>query len=276
MEVGSLVCSLKSTYPFVNFFGLFSGFIMQARRPSAVPALAIILPRPSLTRRRSSLLSNSTSPHTPRSSGSPAYSSVFLPSGNNRKSIDSWNSSNCDGADDEFEWKPEQTLLLSRVSFFLLIYLLLVGFASHYLYSLCIGLILTFFSPLGFGQPQTLDALPSHLLTPFNGAVPPSNLLDKIARGVSQAKGSEEWPHSLRATRVKLMELARLQATQDARRKAIPEEEDDDSIEYFDGSNDVLQQTTNTPPKRPLYRQSSMDFLKPNKLDLKNNDNISR
>lgn len=110
--------------------------------------------------------------------------------------------------------------------------------------------------------------------------MPPSNLLDKIARGVSQAKGSEEWPHSLRATRVKLMELARLHAkdtAQDARRKAILEEEDDSNLEYSDnGSNEVLQQTTNTPPKRPLYRQSSMDFLKPNKLDLKNNDNISR
>ena len=53
-----------------------------------------------------------------------------------------------------------------------------------------------------------MDALPSHLLTPFNGPVPPSNLLDKIAKGVMHAKGPAEWPHSLRATRAKIVELA--------------------------------------------------------------------
>ena len=36
---------------------------------------------------------------------------------------------------------------------------------------------------------QTLDVLPFHLLEPFNGPVRPSNLLDKILRGVAEAKG---------------------------------------------------------------------------------------
>jgi transcription factor SPN1 len=125
-------------------------------------------------------------------------------------------------------------------------------------------------------------------MTPFNGPIPPSNLLDKIARGVTQAKG-EDWPHSLRATRVKLIELARTMAEEDAKRhKMIPEEQDMDCSEYpsyLEG--DVLQQTTNIGigttglgigiglgPRRPLYRQSSMDFL--NSSDLKDTDTINR
>jgi hypothetical protein len=127
---------------------------------------------------------------------------------------------------------------------------------------------------------QTLDALPSHLLTPFNGPVPPSNLLDKIARGVSHAKGPNEWPHSIRATRAKLLELARIrakEAAEEKRTKSIAEEEDDDySSGYF--GDIVLQPTTNTPasPRKPLYRRSSMDFIASAKLDLKDNDNLSR
>ena len=118
---------------------------------------------------------------------------------------------------------------------------------------------------------QTLDALPSHLLTPFNGPVPPSNLLDKIARGVAKIKNPVDWPHSMRATRAKIVELARQRAG-DARdgsgSDTIVEEESD--------SSDVpLQQTTNIGLKR-LYKQSSMDFMKPPKLDLKDNANITR
>ena len=87
-----------------------------------------------------------------------------------------------------------------------------------------------------------MDALPSHLVTPFHGPIPPSNLLDKIARGIAQAKGPVEWPFSLRATRVKLIEIAR------ARSK-------DDSPNENDGP-------VPTPAKRrALYRQSSMDFI---------------
>ena len=88
--------------------------IMQVRRPSGVTPLAIVLPHPPLPRRRSSLLSATSisSPRTP-SCGSPKCSTLFFNNATNRKSTDSWNSSNAD--DCEWEWKPEQTLLLSRV-----------------------------------------------------------------------------------------------------------------------------------------------------------------
>ncbi|KAI0359812.1 hypothetical protein OH77DRAFT_1493326 [Trametes cingulata] len=169
--------------------------------------------------------SSASGPHTPPPRNSPL---PITSSASNRKSSDSWNSSNYDGADDEWEWTSEQTRLLSR----------------------------------------TLDALPSHLLTPFNGPVPPSNLLDKIAKSVICAKGPVEWPHSLRATRTKIIELARLRATEDTSSDTIAEEETSDK--------DVLQQTTNTGPKRPLYRQSSMDFMQSSKLELADSSTIAR
>ncbi|KAI0649063.1 hypothetical protein C8Q79DRAFT_998945 [Trametes meyenii] len=172
------------------------------------------------------MLSSVSDPHTPPPRNSPL---PVMSSASNRKSSDSWNSSNYDGADDlEWEWKPEQTRLLSR----------------------------------------TLDALPAHLLTPFNGPVPPSNLLDKIARSVISAKGPAEWPHTLRATRAKIVELARLRGTEDTSSDTIAEEEISDK--------DVLQQTTNTGPKRPLYRQSSMDFMQSSKLDPDESSTIAR
>jgi hypothetical protein len=71
------------------------------------------------------------------------------------------------------------------------------------------------------------------------------------------------------------MELARTRA-KDAKAthdRVIPEEHDFD--ELFDFCEDMLKATTNTPPKRP-YRQSSMDFLLTDRLDLKNNDSINR
>lgn len=119
---------------------------------------------------------------------------------------------------------------------------------------------------------QTLDALPAHLLTPFNGAVPPSALLDKIARGVSQAKGPLDWPHSMRATRAKIVELARMRA-----REALNESASDTIAEEDSTDSDaVLQQTKGASSKRPLYRQSSMDFMQPAKLDIKDNSNLIR
>ena len=128
---------------------------------------------------------------------------------------------------------------------------------------------------------QTLDALPAHLVTPFNGPIPPSNLLDKIARGVAHAKGPVDWPHSIRATRVKLLELARSRAKEDAvvesRRRAIQEE---DAVEIADGSASACSDPHNAPDqpvrRRPLYRQSSMDFIKPGAAPLKDNPNIAR
>ncbi|KAF9061337.1 hypothetical protein BDP27DRAFT_363857 [Rhodocollybia butyracea] len=153
--------------------------------------------------------------------------------------MDSWNSSNQDvGEDCDSEWKGEQILLLSR----------------------------------------TLDSLPSHLVTPFNGPIPPSNLLDKIARGVANAKGPVEWPHSLRATRVKLIEIARQRAKEDSSRTSrfvVPDEND---IACYSGDSDVnvglTRKSSRVISRRPLYRQSSMDFM--NTDDRKNGDNITR
>ena len=99
-------------------------------------------------------------------------------------------------------------------------------------------------------------------MTPFNGPIPPSNLLDKIARGVSDAKGPVDWPHSIRATRVKLIELSRIRAKEQSQKLADQESDDDPT---YTGRNYNLQ--------RPLYRQSSMDFI--NSADLKENDGIA-
>lgn len=134
---------------------------------------------------------------------------------------------------------------------------------------------------------QTLDALPAHLVTPFHGSIPPSNLLDKIARGVANAKGPVDWPHSIRATRVKLLELARARAKEEAlaeKRRHIIQEEDAVEIEdgsasnysYTHGGADKPLRTVGMGPRRPLYRQSSMDFIKPGAADLKDNPNIAK
>lgn len=85
----------------------FTSTTMQTRRPP-LPALPI-------PRRRSSLLSlnSAASPHTPRSSGCFDACPPPVCYAAHRKSTDSWNSSNAD--DMEFDWKPDQILLLTRV-----------------------------------------------------------------------------------------------------------------------------------------------------------------
>jgi hypothetical protein len=122
---------------------------------------------------------------------------------------------------------------------------------------------------------QTLDALPANVLTPFIGPVPPSNLLDKIARGVAQAKGPNEWPYSPRATRAKLVELCRARAkeasAEQKRHNTIEEEDMDQDLEQF---REVLKRTTNI--RRPLYRQNSMDFMQSAKSELRGTDAFSR
>ena len=106
--------------------------------------------------------------------------------------------------------------------------------------------------------------MPSHLLSPFNGSIPPPNILDKISRSIIHAKDPLEWPHSIRATRIKLIKLARSRAE---------ENQNPEGRRSTDSTADILQPTTNV-PKKPLYRQSSMDFLKGNTL--KNEKNIER
>ena len=125
-----------------------------------------------------------------------------------------------------------------------------------------------------------MDALPAHLVTPFHGPIPPSNLLDKIARGVSQAKGPSDWPHSIRATRVKLLELARSRAKEDAVPKHQPHVIKEE-VEIEDGSHySYFHQGEEKPlgdlPHRPLYRQSSMGFIKPTVKEIRENTNIAR
>ena len=186
---------------------------------------------------------------------SPVQHPLYLPPTDNRKSSDSWNSSNYDPADDpDPEWKSEHVLLLTRV---------------------CLQSPPIYHIPFTNHTPQTLDALPAHVLTPFIGPVPPSNLLDKIASGVAQAKGPNEWPYSLRATRSKLVELCRARAKEvstEKKRPTIIEEEDMD--QGLEQSREVLQHTTNI--KRPLYRQSSMDFMQSAKLELCGTDAFTR
>ncbi|KAI6108069.1 hypothetical protein F5141DRAFT_1203510 [Pisolithus sp. B1] len=213
--------------------------------PSSISPLALLAPRPQIPSTHASpstpaghrVSGLSSLPHTPQRS--PVASHIFIsPPSVHRNSTDSWNSSNYDLEDPAAVWKDEEVRLLSR----------------------------------------TLDALPAHLITPFNGPVPPSNLLDKIARGISAAKGPNDWPHTIRATRIKLLELARVKAQEE--RYANIHEQVDTSARSSSASksekrlrtpdpSEVLQQRTNTPlgVRRPLYRQSSMDFLSPVGLD---------
>lgn len=100
---------------------------MQPRRTSnGLTPLSIVLPHPQLPRRRSSLLSLVTSPRTPRTNGSPTCSSIVFSV--NRKSTDSWNSSNQDLDDLDYDWKPDQILLLRRVCL-----LFFASFCAHWM-----------------------------------------------------------------------------------------------------------------------------------------------
>lgn len=122
---------------------------------------------------------------------------------------------------------------------------------------------------------RTLDALPSHLLTPFNGPVPPSNLLDKIARGVAEAKGPADWPHSQRATRAKIVELARHRTRESTPIAGITEEPGED-----DELREILKPSSRINRRKALQRQSSMDFIPDEELakkdNIKDNKTINR
>lgn len=220
--------------------------------PASISPLALLVPRPQIPANHASpstpaghrVSGLSSLPHTPQRS--PVASHIFIsPPSAHRNSTDSWNSSNYDLEDPAAVWKDEEVRLLSR----------------------------------------TLDALPAHLITPFNGPVPPSNLLDKIARGISAAKGPNDWPHTVRATRIKLLELARIKAREE--RYANLHEQVDNTTRSSSASksekrsrtpdpSEVLQQRTNTPlgVRRPLYRQSSMDFM--SSLGLDKHESITR
>jgi hypothetical protein len=87
------------------------------------------------------------------------------------------------------------------------------------------------------------------MLTPYGGA-PPANLLDKVARGILAAKGSNDWPHSTRATRAMLVEIVRSRAREERSKSVIKEE------------GEVVGRDGSPLARRPLYRQSSMDFIR--------------
>ena len=75
----------------------------------------------------------------------------------------------------------------------------------------------------------------------------------------------------MRATRAKIVELARVRA------KEPRDGSGSDTIAEEDSTDEApLKQTTNLGLKRPLYRQSSMDFMQSAKTNLKDNANISR
>ncbi|KIL58755.1 hypothetical protein M378DRAFT_200399 [Amanita muscaria Koide BX008] len=102
-------------------------------------------------------------------------------------------------------------------------------------------------------KPEQVLLSTPHLVTPFIGPVPPSNLLDKIARGIAHAKGPLDWPHSVRATRVKLVELAKKRAKDES----LQHSDVSDRENQFDAECDAKRQNI----RRPLYRQNSMDFM---------------
>ncbi|CAE6536296.1 unnamed protein product [Rhizoctonia solani] len=99
---------------------------------------------------------------------------------------------------------------------------------------------------------RTLDNIPSHLMTPYVGVIPPPNVLDKLARDIALSRTALEWPHSVRATRVKLNELCRRKPVKKAAERRAAPQPTRTTVE------DVPE---SAPSRRPLYRQSSMDFL---------------
>ncbi|KAH7341613.1 hypothetical protein B0J17DRAFT_714775 [Rhizoctonia solani] len=101
---------------------------------------------------------------------------------------------------------------------------------------------------------RALDNIPSHLMTPYVGVIPPPNVLDKLARDIACSRTALEWPHSIRATRVKLHELCRRKTVQKATERRAPPGRPTPR-------NTVEVAPESAPPRRPLYRQSSMDFL---------------
>lgn len=129
----------------------------------------------------------------------------------------------------------------------------------------CLSVFSSLF-PLYLAFKQTLDALPSHLLTPFNGPVPPSNLLDKIARGVAEAKGPAAWPHSQRATRAKIVELAHHRTRENTPIAGIAEEPGEG-----EEPREILKPSSRINRRKAMQRQSSMDFIPDEELGKKDN-----
>ncbi|CAE6478229.1 hypothetical protein AG1IA_05273 [Rhizoctonia solani AG-1 IA] len=185
------------------------------RRPGL---LHLVMPHPALDQTAASSPSSTVaSPHTPRRT--PRHLPESLPHTRTSVASDKPRSSidswnSVDTNELVWEWKDEELELLSR----------------------------------------TLDNIPSHLMTPYVGVVPPPNVLDKLARDIALSRNALEWPHSVRATRVKLHELCRRKTVKKAIDRRAPPAEPTPR-------NTVEVVSESAPPRRPLYRQSSMDFL---------------
>ncbi|CUA68431.1 hypothetical protein RSOLAG22IIIB_03467 [Rhizoctonia solani] len=182
------------------------------RRPGL---LHLVMPHPALDQTAApSPSSTVASPHTPRRT--PRQTPDSLPRARTSVASDKPRSSidswnSVDTNELVWEWKEEELELLSR----------------------------------------TLDNIPSHLMTPYVGVVPPPNVLDKLARDIALSRNALEWPHSTRATRVKLHELCRRKTVKKAIERRAPPTP----------SSTVEIVPESAPSRRPLYRQSSMDFL---------------
>lgn len=185
------------------------------RRPGL---LHLVMPHPALDQTSApSPSSTVASPHTPRRT--PRHTPDSLPRPRTSVASDKPRSSidswnSVDTNELIWEWKDEELELLSR----------------------------------------TLDNIPSHLMTPYVGVVPPPNVLDKLARNIASSRTALEWPHSIRATRVKLHELCRRKTVQKAIERRAPPAQP-----IVRSTVEVISESV--PPRRPLYRQSSMDFL---------------
>ncbi|KAJ1307706.1 hypothetical protein OPQ81_001795 [Rhizoctonia solani] len=185
------------------------------RRPGL---LHLVMPHPALDQTTApSPSSTVASPHTPRRA--PGHTPESLPRPRTSVASDKPRSSidswnSVDTNELIWEWKEEELDLLSR----------------------------------------TLDNIPSHLMTPYVGIIPPPNVLDKLARNIASSRTALEWPHSIRATRVKLHELCRRKTVQKAIERRAPPTQPT-------VCNPVEVVPESAPPRRPLYRQSSMDFL---------------
>ena len=90
-----------------------TSFFLASMHVTGLSPLAIVLPQPRLPRVANNLPPTLSTPRTPRTTSSTLN---ILVAPLNRNSTDSWNSSN--GPDEhEWDWKPEQVRLLSRVCF---------------------------------------------------------------------------------------------------------------------------------------------------------------
>lgn len=95
---------------------LLAHFFLDVGPATLGAPFAILMPNPPVLRRNNNHIPRAASPRTP-TCGSPAQLPIFLASAGNRKSSDSWTSSNDPREEIEAEWQSEQVLLLLRVCF---------------------------------------------------------------------------------------------------------------------------------------------------------------